>query len=181
MQQERRAANRCAVHPSRRDAKGMRDLHRSGETDRRDAIDVPGGQAGVGERVQRGFEVQLQRGLAGQLPDLIGLGRPRDDDPAHAVGPAGAKSGRLTAPRRSNVTCNGMSSTRSSGVFGTPVRFAIIRGPSASWTTAIAYGASSSNPGAGLWLITYEYSVAAPLAVNHSTSAEPHCGQTGRG
>ena len=25
-------------------------------------------------------------------------------------------------------------------MFGTPVRFAIIRGPSASWTTAIAYG-----------------------------------------
>jgi len=35
------------------------------------------------------------------------------------------------------------------GVAGTPVRLVIIRGPSASSTTAIAYGASPEKPGAG--------------------------------
>ena len=85
------------------------------------------------------------------------------------------------SPRCSNVTCSSMSRIRSSGVFGTPTRLVIIRGPSASWTTAIAYGPSFSKPRAGRWLITYEYSVARPLAVNHSTSVDPHSGQTARG
>lgn len=66
-------------------------------------------------------------------------------------------------------------------MFSMPTMFAIIRGPSASCTTAIAYGASFSKPGAGRWLIVYEYSVARPLAVNHSTAPEAQNGQLGRG
>ena len=64
------------------------------------------------------------------------------------------KTGSEMSPRCSKVTRSGMSSTRASGVAGTPTRLVIIRGPSASWTTAMAYGASSSKPGAGRWLIT---------------------------
>src|SRR5262245_52735458 len=125
--------------------------------------------------------MQLKRGVIWQLADLVGLRCARDDDAGHRLSWAGANSGRLTSPRCSKVTCSGISSTRSSGVLGTPTRLVIMRGPSASWTTAIAYGASSSNPGAGRWLITYEYNVACPLAVNHSTRSEPQAGQTGRG
>ena len=47
-----------------------------------------------------------------------------------------------------------MSSSSASGVAGSPTMFVIIRGPSSSSTTAIAYGVSSSKPGAGRWLIT---------------------------
>jgi hypothetical protein len=47
-----------------------------------------------------------------------------------------------------------MSSSSASGVAGSPTMLVIIRGPSSSSTTAIAYGASSSKPGAGRWLIT---------------------------
>ena len=100
-------------------------------------------QAGVADRVDGGLQVQGQRGVAGQLADLIGLGRARDDDArraAHGADPCltGVNIGRYTSPRGSNVTRSGMSSTRSSGVLGTPTRLVIIRGPSASSTTAMA-------------------------------------------
>ena len=71
-----------------------------------------------------------------------------------SCGPKGPNTGRLTSPRGSNRTCSGMSSSSASGVAGSPTMLVIIRGPSASSTTAIAYGASSSKPGAGRWLIT---------------------------
>ena len=47
-----------------------------------------------------------------------------------------------------------VADARKQGVAGTPTMLVIIRGPSSSSTTAIAYGASSSKPGAGRWLIT---------------------------
>ena len=48
---------------------------------------------------------------------------------------------------RSNVTCSAMSSIRASGVCGQSTILVIMRGPSSSSTTAIAYG--GVKPGAG--------------------------------
>ena len=51
-------------------------------------------------------------------------------------------------------------------------RFVKIRGPSSSVTTAITYGASSWNPGAGRWLITYVSSVPFPDTASQTTFEE---------
>ena len=141
VQQERGAAHPGAVDPARDDAERVRDLRRSRRGDGGDPVDVPQAQPGVADRVHRRLHVQPQRGVAGQLAHLVGLGRARDDDPgapAHGPAPAGVNTGRYTSPRGSNITRNGMSRTRASGVAGTPIRLVIIRGPSASWTTAMA-------------------------------------------
>src|SRR5262249_24655102 len=125
-------------------------LDRAGRGHRGDAVDVAQRQARVGHRVQRALHVQLERAVTGQPAELVGLGRARDDDargPAH--GAAGPNNGRVTSPRGSNRTRSGMSSSSASGVAGSPTMLVIIRGPSSSWTTAIAYGVSSSQPGAG--------------------------------
>src|SRR5581483_8067494 len=123
--------------------------------DGRDAVDVAQRQPGVGHRVQRALDVQLDGGVVRQLAEPVGLGRARDDDPAAAHRfSSGPNTGRLTSPRGSNLTRSGMSSSSASGVAGRPTMLVIIRGPSASSTTAMAYGASSSKPGAGRWLIT---------------------------
>src|SRR6185437_14270850 len=124
---------------------------------RRDAVNVGERQARVGHGVSCRLDVQTQGGVAGQLADAIGLGGARDDDSrAHGASGAssGPKTGRLMSPRCSKATRSGMSSTRASGVAGTPVMPVIIRGPSASWTTAMAYGPPASKPGAGRWLMT---------------------------
>ncbi len=142
VQQERRSADARAVHPARDDAERVGDLDRSWRADRRDPVDVLQREAGVSDRVERGLGMQLERGVIRKLAELVGFGCSGDNDVGHgavsAAVAAGVKSGRLRSPRRVKVTRSGMSSTRSSGVFGTPMRLAIIRGPSASWTTAIA-------------------------------------------
>ena len=91
MQQERGPAHAGAVHPGRGDAERVRDLDRAGRVDGGDAVDIAHGQPGVGDRIHRGLQVQLERRLAGQFPDLVGLGRSGDDDAlvrAHALAPA---------------------------------------------------------------------------------------------
>ena len=146
VQQERGAADAGAVDPARRDAERVRHLDRPRRGDGGDPVDVAQRQARVGHRVQRALHVQLQRGMVRQPANPVGLGRPRDDDPGHRSGP---NTGRLTSPRGSNRTRSGMSSCSASGVAGRPTMLVIIRGPSSSSTTAIAYGTSSSKPGAG--------------------------------
>src|SRR5258708_27251096 len=144
MQQERGSPDGGAVHVRGRDAKLVRDLNRARRVDGRDAVDVAHDQPGIGDRVDRGLDVQLQSGVVRKLADRVGLGGTGDDDPpfpAHCSAPAPVSTGtvntgRLMSPRCSNVTCSSISRIRSSGVFGTPTRLVIIRGPSASWTTA---------------------------------------------
>jgi len=125
---------------------------------RRETVAIPSmsrqRQARVGHRVQGALHVQLQRGMVRQPAEPIGLGRPRDN---HPTGPGHRNWPEYrqahVAPRLDR-TRSGMSSCSASGVAGRPVMLVIIRGPSSSSTTAIAYGASSSKPGAGRWLIT---------------------------
>ena len=64
-----------------------------GRRDGGDPVDVAQAQPGVADRVDRGLQVQGQRGVAGQLADLIRLGRARDDDArraAHGADPSRA-------------------------------------------------------------------------------------------
>ncbi len=89
VQQERRTADRGSVHPARHDAERMSHLDGPRRADGRDPVDVLDRQASVGERVERGLGVQLQRGVVGQLPDPVGLSGASDDDPGHRLPPDG--------------------------------------------------------------------------------------------
>ncbi len=154
-----------------------------GRAYRRDPVDVLERQARVGDRVHRRLEMQAEAWKCRAACRARWSPRPRDDGPACSCGLPGWREQRqaqLAAPLEGHPQRH-VKHQVLLACSGRPTRLVIIRGPSASWTTAIAYGASSSNPGAGRWLITYEYSVASPLAVNHSTRAEPQAGRPDAG
>ena len=73
MQHERAAADGTAVHPARRDTEVVGDGHRR-LAGRRHAVDVLGGKAGVGKRVERRIGVQLDLAQVGDLAQFGGFG-----------------------------------------------------------------------------------------------------------
>src|SRR5581483_2997847 len=183
MDHERAAADARAVDEVRRDAEVLGDGD-GGLAGAEDAIDLVLRDAGVGEGVERGLGVELERRLVRNDADRVGLGR-ADDRGAHAqahAAPRGRKKGSVICSFcSSNVTSSGMSTCSASGVCSTPTMFVIMCGPSSSWTMAIEYGTASWKPGAPRSTMTYVWSFARPLAVNHSTSREEQLGQKGRG
>ena len=141
MDHERAPADGRAVHPGGRNAEIVRDLHRR-LAGGGDAVDVLRPQPGIRHRVQRRVGVQLDLRHVGDDTEFRGLGGADNGYglASHGDYPfAGRNSGSVTVSFCfSNITSSGMSSCNASGVCGQSTMLVIMRGPSASCTTAMA-------------------------------------------
>ena len=137
---ERTTAHRRSVQPAGCDPEvvGDRDRALPGAGN---AVDRTRIHAAVGDGVASRVGVQVDGRHVGNAAELGRLGGADDGDDApnaHRADPAGRNCGNMISPRSSNVTSSGMSTTRFSGVFSTSRMLDIRRGPSSSWTTAMA-------------------------------------------
>src|SRR6185437_6210745 len=108
-------------------------------------------EPGIFHCVQRRVRVQLDLGHVGHDAQFGGLGGADNGDGSgsHVDYPfAGRNSGSvMVSSIGSNTTSSFMSSCKASGVCSQSTMLVIMRGPSASSTTAMAYG--GVKPGTG--------------------------------
>src|SRR5712691_11276710 len=143
MDHERAAADRGAIDPFGRDAEVMRDCGR-GLAGGRDPVDVGGLEPAILQRVERGVGMEPDLRQTGNPAHFGRFGGADDGDRFrfHRTYPfAGRNRGRvISSSILSKATSSGMSRMSASGVCGHSTMLLIMRGPSSSSTTAIAYG-----------------------------------------
>src|SRR5262249_42947908 len=133
---ERAAAPRCAVDAPRTDAERFPEQGGGVLARREDTVDVAEFQTRVAHGVADGLEVQAQLALPRQDADLVALVDANDADGIPELlhrTPSGWNSGSTTSSLTLvKTTSTGMSQRIAFGSGATPMRFDIIRGPSAS-------------------------------------------------
>src|SRR5439155_18081425 len=141
------AADLRSVDVAGTDAQVLGRLRSHPQAGAEDRVDVVLPEPGVGERVSRRLGVELEGGLVGQLPVLVGfVGADDRDAPAQAAEVAlGAHAGRkwgsaISDDTSSNTTSTGIPIRIFAGSASMPTRFDMRRAPSSSSTIAMTYG-----------------------------------------